>query len=187
MAVLEDDVSTFIERGAAMEASVLQQLRNLLPPELASHISLQNHASAQSATEYTGRQLDWSSQQELAPSGKTPSEAIASGNGAPTKATGPGSMPSTDARAAAALTELGNAVQDLEVRVCSFCMFLASHTLLLEIRALRTMHILRVPNGTLGAMWLLNPTLAFEDSTDPVDTSAQCPCTPPNHGAGGTC
>jgi hypothetical protein len=40
-------------------------------------------------------------------------------------------------------------------------------------------------------IWLLKPSLAFEVSTDPVDTSAQgacaCPCTPSTHGAGGIC
>jgi hypothetical protein len=34
------------------------------------------------------------------------------------------------------------------------------------------------PFGSLGAIWLLNSSLAFEASTDPVDTSAQAALAP---------
>jgi hypothetical protein len=40
------------------------------------------------------------------------------------------------------------------------------------------LHTLRVPHGTLAAIWHLNPSLAFQASTDPVDTSAQAALAP---------
>jgi hypothetical protein len=108
-------MALFIERGSAIEASMLQQVRQFLPPEIASQINFPANKSAQSTTDYTESQLDRSPIPESAAAVRRTSGSVTSGNGS----AGPAPMPTTDARAAAALTELSIAVQDLQVCNCS--------------------------------------------------------------------
>lgn len=111
--VIERDLTTFIERGAGVEAAVLQQIRAVLPPEVSSQIP-------QTRAETSGgpaAAVPVDAPRVATPQGElAPSAADAAANGAGLVSAEPGAMPTTDARAAAALAELQGAVRDVQVR-----------------------------------------------------------------------
>ena len=117
MDVIERDLATFIERGASVEAAVMKQLRGVLPPEVAAQIP---STRAQSGDLPTAEVSAPPPTRAVAaqPAPTTAGVTAVAGNGAGLSTAEPGAMPTTDARAAAALAELQGAVQDVQVRSC---------------------------------------------------------------------
>lgn len=109
--IIEADLLSFLEKGAAMENHLLRQVQEVLPSNMASQIPLPAVPANLPAREGHTMQgynvavrMD-TQPQNLSVSSSTPSASEA------------GAMPSSDSRSAAAIVELHIAVSDVRVRI----------------------------------------------------------------------